>query len=224
VLTDITSRKQAEAQLREAAAAAERERLARELHDAVTQALFSASLIAETLPQVWERYPEEGQRGLEQLRRLTRGTLAEMRSLLLELRPAALSEQRLDALLRQLADGMRARTMTAVTTTVIGDCSLPLEVRFALYRIAQEALNNVTKHARASQVTIGLECTLEKTALRIDDDGCGFDLEHTRAQQMGLRIMRERAQDIGADLWIQSQPGQGTALLVTWPGEGQEGP
>ncbi len=223
VLTDITSRKQAEAQLKEAAAAAERERLARELHDAVTQALFSASLIAETLPQVWERYPQEGRRGLEQLRQLTRGTLAEMRSLLLELRPAALGEQELDTLLCQLADGMRARTTTVVTTTVTGDCSLPLEARFALYRIAQEALNNVTKHARASQATIGLDCRPERTTLRIHDDGRGFDLEGTRARQMGLRIMRERAQDIGADLRIKSQPGQGTELVVTWPAEGQEG-
>jgi PAS domain S-box-containing protein len=222
VLTDITSRKQAEAQLKEAATAAERERLARELHDAVTQALFSASLIAETLPRVWERHPEEGRQGLEQLRQLTRGTLAEMRALLLELRPAALGEQDLDTLLRQLVDGMRARTTMDVTTTIRGDCSLPLEARFALYRIAQEALNNVTKHARATQATVSLDCRPELTTLRIRDDGRGFDLGDTRARQMGLRIMRERAQDIGADLCIRSQPGQGTELVVTWPGERQE--
>ena len=117
---------------------------------------------------------------------------------------------------------MRARTMTAVTTTVVGDCSLPLEARFALYRIAQEALNNVTKHAQAGHVTIRLDCGPEYTTLCICDDGRGFDLDDIRAQQMGLRIMRERAQDIGADLCIQSQPGRGTELVVTWPGMGQE--
>jgi len=137
---DITQRKKIEAQLAEAAAATERERLARDLHDAVTQSLFSVAAIAEALPRVWERDPQEARQGLEELRWLTQGALAEMRAMLLELRPAALMEQKLGVLLRQLTDAMMARTRMPVTTTVVGDCPLPPDVQIALYRIAQESL------------------------------------------------------------------------------------
>jgi len=221
VLTDITDRKRAEQQLEEAAAAAERERLARELHDAVTQALFSASLIADTLPRVWEHHPEEGQRGLEELSRLTHGALAEMRTMLVELRPGALSEQDLGVLLRQLTDGLMARTRMRVATTVMGDCSLPADVQIALYRIAQEALNNIAKHAQASRATVSLDNEPDCVTLRISDDGCGFDLDAVQPHQMGLQIMHERAQAIGASFEATSQPGQGTEIVVTWTGDSE---
>ncbi len=214
---NVTERKLAERQLEQAAATAERERLARELHDAVTQALFSASLIADTLPRVWEKHPLEGERGLEEIRRLTHGALAEMRALLIELRPGALSEQKLGVLLRQLADGMMARTRMAITTTVVGDGELPAEVRVALYRIAQEALNNVAKHAVASRAALSLQFQEESVSLGIRDNGHGFDTASTQVHQLGVHIMRERAQAIGASLDIQSQPGRGTQLTVTWP-------
>jgi two-component system nitrate/nitrite sensor histidine kinase NarX len=204
------------ARLEEAAAAAERERLARELHDAVTQSLFSVAAIAEALPRVWEREPEEARRGLEDLRWLTQGALAEMRAMLVELRPAALTEDKLGLLLRQLTDAMMSRTRMPVTTTIVGDCPLPADVQVALYRIAQEALNNITKHARASQAKLGLHCDPGQVRLCISDDGVGFDLESARADQFGLEIMRERAQAIGASLTIDSQPGQGTRLEVDW--------
>jgi PAS domain S-box-containing protein len=219
MLADITDQKRAEEQLEQAATTAERERLARELHDAVTQVLFSASLIADTLPRVWERHPEEGQCGLEELRRLTHGALAEMRTLLLELRPGALSEQKLGVLLRQLTDGMMARTRMPVTTTVAGDNSLPTEVRIALYRIAQEALNNIAKHARASQATVSLDNEPDCVTLRISDDGRGFDPSSVQAHQLGMKIMHERAQAIGASFKATSQPGQGTEIVVMWPGD-----
>jgi signal transduction histidine kinase len=213
---DITSRKRAEAQLEEAAAAAERERLARDLHDAVTQSLFSVAAIAEALPRVWERDPEEAQRGLEELRWLTQGALAEMRAMLLELRPAALMEHKLGVLLRQLTDAMMSRTRMPVTTTVVGDCPLPADVQIALYRIAQEALNNIIKHSRASQAKLSLHCAPGQIRLRISDDGLGFVLDSAQAHHMGLQIMRERAQAIGASLTIESQPGHGTRIEVQW--------
>jgi signal transduction histidine kinase len=103
----------------------ERNRLARDLHDAVTQTLFSASLIAEVLPRIWERKPDEGRRRLDELRELTRGALAEMRTLLLELRPAALIEARLSVLLRQLAESITGRARVPVTVTVDGECDPP---------------------------------------------------------------------------------------------------
>jgi PAS domain S-box-containing protein len=216
VLTDITDRKIAQEQLEETAAGAERERLARELHDAVTQALFSASLIADTLPRVWEHDPVEARRGLEEIYRLTHGALAEMRNLLFELRPDALSEQNLGVLLRQLTVGMMARTRTSFTTTVEGEPSLPSEVRVALYRIAQETLNNITKHAQASKATVSLHNEPDRVTLRICDDGQGFDPEDVQPERLGLRIMRERAQAIGATFSIKSHPAQGTEVTVVW--------
>jgi PAS domain S-box-containing protein len=216
VLTDITDRKKAREQLEETAAGAERERLARELHDAVTQALFSASLIADTLPRVWEQDPEEGRRGLEEIYRLTHGALAEMRNLLFELRPDALSEQNLGVLLRQLTAGMMARTRTSFTTTIECDHSLPSEVRVALYRIAQETLNNITKHAQARVATVSLHNDPDRVTLRICDDGRGFDPEDVQPERLGLRIMRERAQAVGATFSIKSQPAQGTEITVVW--------
>jgi signal transduction histidine kinase len=141
VLVEHSQRKQAERQREEAVTSAERERIARDLHDAVTQSIFMAAAIAETLPQVWESKPDEARRGLDELRRLTMGALAEMRNMLIELHPTALTERTLGVLLKQLCDGLMARTKMLVTVSVAGDCHLPDEVQIALYRIAQEALN-----------------------------------------------------------------------------------
>jgi len=202
--------------IEQAAATAERERLARELHDAVTQTLFSASLIAEKMPHVWERYPEEGRRGLEELRQLTRGALAEMRTLLLELRPAALTEKPLGTLLRHLTEAVTNRTRIPIRLTVEGNGPLSPNVQIAMYRIAQEALNNVAKHARASQASVDLHCQPERVTLCIRDDGIGFDPGDVLPDRLGAGIMRERAEGIGAAFEIQSQPGQGTQVIVNW--------
>lgn len=202
----------------ESAVTQERNRLARDLHDAVTQTLFSASLIAEVLPRIWERNPSEGERRLCELRELTRGALAEMRTLLLELRPAALLEARLGDLLRQLTESITGRARVPVTVTVEGECDPPPEVKVALYRIAQEALNNVAKHAGASQADVTLVCRAEVVTLEIKDNGRGFDPSAVSPQSLGTGIMRERASSAGAALEIDSQPGQGTRVTVRWPG------
>jgi signal transduction histidine kinase len=108
-----------------AATVEERQRLARELHDAVTQTLFSSSLIADVLPRIWERNPDEGRRRLEELRQLTRGALAEMRTLLLELRPAALVEVELNDLLRQLGEAFTGRSRIPIQVEVDADLQIP---------------------------------------------------------------------------------------------------
>lgn len=214
------------------AAIEERQRLARDLHDAVSQTLFSASLAADVLPRLWERKPEEGQRCLEELQLLTRSALAEMRTLLLELRPAALMEVELDELLRQLVEAAMSRVRVPVVLTVEGQCSLPPEVHVTLYRIAQEALSNIVKHAAASQAVVSLHCEppvlalnesgregTKKVELRIKDDGRGFDAKVVPADRLGLHIMHERAEAIGAAIGIESEVGQGTQLVVAWPGK-----
>ena len=190
-------------QAQQVATIEERQRLARELHDAVTQTLFSASLIAEVLPRIWERNPEEGVRRLDELRQLTRGALAEMRTLLLELRPAALVDTDMADLLHQLAESITGRARVPVSVEGAHACDLPPAVKVALYRIAQEALNNIAKHAVAGQATIRLDCTDEEVILRIRDDGRGFDPREISPESLGLGIMRERAAAIGATLKIR---------------------
>jgi nitrate/nitrite-specific signal transduction histidine kinase len=214
-------------QAQELAVVEERQRLARDLHDAVTQTLFSTSLIAEVLPRIWERDPEQGQRRLAEVRELTRGALAEMRTLLLELRPAALLEANLGDLLRQLGEAITGRARVPVAVDVQGEDigDLPPDVKVALYRIAQEALNNVAKHAASSQATVALRrgpfgpAGGKAVELSIADDGCGFDVKDIPPDHLGVGIMRERAETIGAKLAIESQVGQGTKVTVLWTKE-----
>jgi nitrate/nitrite-specific signal transduction histidine kinase len=195
-----------------AATLEERQRLARELHDAVTQTLFSASLIAEVLPVLWERKPEEGRKRLEELRQLTRGALAEMRSLLLELRPSALVEAEINELFRHLVDAFTGRTRVPVHLALEGVCVLPSDVKIVLYRIAQEALNNIVKHANATQVWVAVRCHDNLIELSIRDDGRGFDQDNVSPEHLGLGIMRERAERIGASVEVISEIGLGTQV------------
>jgi nitrate/nitrite-specific signal transduction histidine kinase len=208
----------------ESAAAAERNRLARDLHDAVTQTLFSSSLIAEVLPKLWDRSPDEGRRRLEELRQLTRGALAEMRTLLLELRPATLVETPLSLLVRQLGEATTSRARIPVAVTVEGQCTVAPDVQVALYRIVQEALNNVAKHSGAEQARVRLLCGPSDVQVEIADDGRGFDPKLIPPGHLGVGIMRERSQQIGAVVEIDSQPGAGTRVVVTWREASQGAP
>jgi len=200
------------------AAAAERSRLARELHDAVSQTLFSANMIAGVLPRLWERDPAAARAQLEQLHQLTRGAQAEMRILLLELRPDALVATSLGDLLGQLAQAANSRAMAPVTVDVADDCAPPPEIKIALYRIAQEALNNVVKHAGAEHVRLSLARDSATITLTVADDGCGFDPDQVSGERLGQRTMRERADAIGARLTVTSAPREGTTVTCQWPG------
>jgi len=201
------------------AALAERNRLARELHDAVSQTLFSASMIADVLPRLWARDPEEGERRLADLRRLTRGAMAEMRTLLWELRPAALLETNLDDLLGQLGRAASGRADLEVSIDAGPVDWLPADVKVALYRIAQEALNNVVKHAGASRVVMSLHIDKSGIELSIRDDGRGFARHEVPPGHLGLSTMAERAESIGAQFTLKSRPGQGTEVVIAWQQE-----
>jgi PAS domain S-box-containing protein len=194
----------------------ERQRLARNLHDAINQSLFSAGLIAEVLPRLWERDQEEARRSLEDLRRLTRGAQAEMRALLAELRPSTLTDADLGELLILLGNALSGRTNIPVAVNVTGKLVLPADVQVAFYRICQEALYNVAKHSKASRVEIDLNQVGTGIVLRIRDDGQGFDPKQTLSGHYGLSMMRERADAVGALLSITSQPAHGTDLLIRW--------
>jgi two-component system nitrate/nitrite sensor histidine kinase NarX len=198
------------------AALQERQRLARNLHDAVNQSLFSAGLIAEVLPRLWERDPVEGRQSLEDLRRLTRGAQADMRLLLAELRPSTLTDAELGDLLRLLGNALAGRTNIPVNVTVAGEGTLPAEVQVAVYRLCQEGLNNIAKHAGASRVDLQLQYEAGGVELRIRDDGRGFDPDQAPPGHYGLSMMHERAAGIGAALSIASQPGHGTEIVIHW--------
>jgi len=217
---EIEQRKKVEDALAEKAAesavAAERTRLARDLHDAVTQTLFSASLIAEVLPDMWDMDVAEARKTTEELRQLTRGALAEMRTLLLELRPAALTQTRLPDLIKQLCEALIGRSRLPIQLKISGDGNLPPDVQIAFYRIAQESLNNVIKYARASNVNVKLSVSSASVHYVITDDGIGFDPSQIKPTSLGMRIMRERAEGIGADLHVQSAPGSGTVVEAVW--------
>ena len=200
----------------------ERQRLAQNLHDAVNQSLFSAGLIAEVLPRLWERDPDEGRRSLEDLRRLTRGALAEMRGLLAELRPQVLIDSELGDLLRQLGNAFTGRTNIPVVVTVVRQRDLPADVQVAFYRLCQEAFNNIAKHARAGKVALHLQYEAGTVELHIRDDGRGFDSEQISSGHYGLSMMRERAEAVGAELIVTSRSGQGTEIAVHWTERGEQ--
>ena len=207
---------QLRSQAEESAVSAERSRLARDLHDAVTQTLFATSLIAEVLPRLWDRNPEAGRQKITEIRELTRGALAEMRTLLMELRPTALVDVPLPDLLQQLCEAFTGRARVPVAVEADKTIDLPTNVKIGFYRITQEALNNIQKHARASQVEIRLKDCSEHVELMIRDDGIGFERTKTSQDHFGLGIMEERAQSIGAEIILESHPGDGTAIKVCW--------
>ncbi len=206
----------------ERAAVEERQRLARDLHDAVTQMLFSASIIAGVLPRLWERDQAEGQRRLDELRQLTRGALAEMRLLLLELRPAALEEVGLADLLRHLAEASAGRGGFPVSFSAEGQCAMPADAQIALYRVAQEALANAVNHSQASQAKVQLVCARQSATLTVTDDGCGFDVKKVSPEHLGLRIMQERAEAVGATLTVISSKKHGTEVRALWTKSGRK--
>ncbi len=208
------------------AATEERNRLARDLHDSVTQVLFSASLVAEVLPQIWQRNPKMAQQSLVDLRRLTRGALAEMRTMLLELRPSAVIKTPLGELLAQLTEAITARSGVPYQLFIEQVPTLPEQVHTSFYRITQEGLNNTVKHAQAKLVRVRLSAAQDpsmigeewrgEVKLVIEDDGVGFTIQDITTEHMGMSIIRERAAAINATISINSQPGHGTVLILTW--------
>jgi signal transduction histidine kinase len=202
------------------AATGERNRIARDLHDSATQTLISATMLAESLADPSRPGPEGLGGELRRLATLTRGAMAELRMLLTELRPEIVERSRVGHLVQQLADALRGRLQLAVSARVrdVDSERLPGEVRVAVYRVAQESLNNVVKHSRAGAVDVVLTATAHTVYLRIRDDGVGFAPGAARSG-MGVWSMRERAAMIGATLRIRGRQG-GTEVALRWRAPG----
>jgi len=204
-------------QAQEVAALEERQRLAREMHDVISQTLFSATIKAEALPVMLDQEkPELIKQNLMELHKLTRGALAEMRTMLMELRPNAIINTDLCNLLQQMVDGLAGRTTAEIKYASEGYGLLPADVQTMFFRIAQESINNLLKHSKAKHVEIHFSNHKSSVILRIRDDGIGFDTNKVSSERMGVKIMRERAETAGADLRIESQPNHGTLVELDW--------
>ncbi|WP_405088740.1 GAF domain-containing protein [Microbispora sp. NBC_01389] len=208
---------------RQNAALLERQRLARELHDSVSQALFSMTLHARAAELAMEKQGIDGNgplgRAVAQLRELTQGALAEMRALIFELRPGALAEEGLISAVRKQAAAIAAREgLPIVVVDETGERPvLDEEGEEHLYRIVLEALHNTVKHADAQRITVSVSRTESDLTVVVEDDGRGFDPAAAFPGHMGLGTMRERAARMGADLRIVSAAGAGTSVMVTAP-------
>ncbi len=216
---DIIARTATEKALRgsdlSAAALDERNRLARDLHDSVTQALFAATMKAEALLRD-DALSAETAAVVADVTRLTRGALAQMRTLLLELRGDPLEQVPIAQLLRTAVEATEGRTGCELSLAVDGDPQLPAGLHVALYRIAQEALNNIARHAKAAHAWVDLEASPSRVLLSVRDDGRGFDPGPMEPTHLGLQSMRERAAEAGAHLTVEAAPGAGTSVVLEW--------
>jgi PAS domain S-box-containing protein len=217
---DITERRRAEEALEEQtkqqAVAAERSRLARELHDSVTQALYSVTLYAEATRLALSTGKQAvAIENLAELHNMAREAMVDMRMLIFELHPPELKEEGLVSALQARLAAVESRARLNTEIRVKGERRLSIAVEEALFRIALEALNNVVKHANAQQVTIVLEFGDGGTRLEITDDGAGFDPASAReAGGMGLLGIEQRVETIGGTLNVESKPGRGSTVRV----------
>jgi PAS domain S-box-containing protein len=201
------------------AALEERQRLARELHDSVSQALYGIALGARTARALLGRgSPPDGvDEWLEYVLSLAEAGMTKMRALIFELRPESLETEGLIVALKQQAAALEARHEIPVHTTLGEEPDLSLETKEAIYRIAQEALHNTVKHARASRAELRFESDARGIVLEVSDDGGGFDPSRDFSGHLGLKSMRERATRLGGTLRVDSAPGGGTTIRALIP-------
>ncbi|MEV0370965.1 GAF domain-containing sensor histidine kinase [Streptomyces sp. NPDC050636] len=205
---------------RELTIAGERARLAHELHDAVSQKLFSLRLTAQAAAALVDRDPARAKGELHQVAALAAEAADELRAAVVELRPAALDEDGLVATLRSHAQVLDRAHTARVTFAAQGIRALPAAQEEALLRVAQEALHNALRHSGAEHVEVTLARNGQGVLLRVADDGQGFDTGTVRraGRHLGLVSMRDRAGGVGGKLTVESEPGKGTAVEMEVPG------
>ena len=202
---------------RRAAQMEERSRLARELHDSVTQTLFSMTLTAEAARAQIERNPARAAGQIDRLKAAAHQSLGEMRELLLQLRPTPLQEQGLARSLREHIETLKAHDVEIVLDIQGDDQRLNAQLSQGLYRITQEAISNALRHGKPTCINVTLHVHPHETRLRIGDDGCGFDPQQRierGARHLGLTSMAERAAEFGGIFTLESAVGHGTTLSV----------
>jgi signal transduction histidine kinase len=212
------------AQAEELAVLEERNRLARNLHDSVTQTIFSMRLTAEAARMLLDREPARVGAELDKLQTLAKSALAEMRSLIFELRPTAVTELGLIPALRHHVVTLERQFGLTVDLQVSGEPHLPKLEAQRLFRISQEALNNVVKHAHTNKAYLTLRFDDERVFLQVEDQGIGFDPKslNKSGDHMGLSGMQERVEAMGGILTVDSCPGQGTRVMVEMTSIGEE--
>jgi signal transduction histidine kinase len=197
----------------------ERNRLARDLHDAITQSLFSLRLMIETAGSLLPADPGRAGAELERARALVEALFGELRSLIFELRPPALDQDGLSATVRKHLEVVGRAHDLAVEMSATGDGRLSQVAEREAFRIVQEAVTNVVRHAHASSLTVTLDIERDRATFSVGDDGVGFDpsARTIRSRRLGLTSMRERAQGLGGKLTVDSHPGKGTTVRLEVP-------
>ncbi len=195
----------------------ERNRLARELHDSVSQALYGIVLGAQTARMFLDRDPQQSIEPLDYVLALSEAGLAEMRALIFELRPETLEKEGLIEALSKQVGMLQVRYGLEVRTTFCPEPHIPIRLKEAVYWIAREALHNIVKHAHASTVEIGITGSPDSFMLLIADNGVGFNMDSEFSGHLGLKSMSERALKIGAALQVRSDPGAGTRIELHLP-------
>ncbi|MGE0599283.1 MAG: GAF domain-containing protein [Dehalococcoidia bacterium] len=199
-----------------AAALEERQRLARELHDSVSQALYGIALGARTARRrIGDDGPANVVEPLDYVLSLAEAGLTEMRALIFELRPESIAQEGLVAAIGRQVASTQARYNTKVTAELCEEPDVSLDIKEALYRIAQESMHNTVKHARATRVDVRLSLQEHLLQLEVSDNGQGFDPSGEFPGHLGLKSMRERARAIGGSLDVESQPGKGTRIVLS---------
>jgi signal transduction histidine kinase len=204
-------------QAQEVAALEERHRLARELHDSVSQALYGIALGSKTARILLDRDPSRVAEPLEYVLSLAEAGLTEMRALIFELRPESLENEGLVTALSKQASSVQTRHGINMQIDLGEEPQLPLEIKEALYRIAREAMHNMVKHAKATQASLRMHCEDDFISVEVVDNGVGFDPQGLFPGHLGLHSMRERAQKLQGEIVMESAPGQGTRVMVCIP-------
>ncbi len=203
--------------VQEKAAFDERQHLARELHDSVSQALYSIVLGSHAAEKQLDRDPEQARQALDYVQDLAEAGLAEMRALIFELRPEVLEKEGLSAALAKQVEALEVRHKLKADFEGDTEPELSFATKQALFRIVQEALHNVVKHAKADYAKVCLYSFDDHVRLIIEDNGIGFDSTQEFTGHLGLKTMAERASSLGGSLVIESLQGQGTRLIVNLP-------
>jgi len=204
-------------QLKQAAVTEERQRLARELHDAVSQQLFAIAMTTAALKRLVEKNPQRAAQQIELVEEMAAAAQAEMRALLLHLRPATLQNKTLKEAIVDLLEELSRKNTLAISWEIEDVEGLPSGIEDHLFRILQESLSNTLRHARANQIAVKLFTLQGQVRLRVTDDGVGFNPEGEKLTSYGLRSMRERVAELGGSLDIYSAVGKGTQIEVRIP-------